>query len=162
MFRRIARKRTLALAVVLSLIVAAVAVGFYLLSVGQGSGSATLGSAPTGHVTLNVSFADGLSPGQSEGVTVTATNDTPNEAVVNSLALASITTSDESDCPASWFSYDPPSAASMGPALTLNPGNRNVPVGNGPAQEGTLSFVDSGTNQGGCAGQSVVLSLTSN
>lgn len=161
MFRRIARKRAVVLAVVLSLVVAAAGTAYLLITSGAGSGTATLGGAPTDQISLNVSFADGLTPGNSEGVTVTATNDTPNEAVLHSLALASITTSDPA-CSPSWFTYTPPSASSMGPALTLNPGNRNVPVGNGPAQEGTLSFVDDGTDESACEGKQITISLTSN
>lgn len=161
MFRRIARKRAVVLAVVLSLVVAAAGTAYLLITSGAGSGTATLGGAPTGQISLNVSFADGLTPGNSEGVTVTATNDTPNEAVLHSLAPASITTSDPA-CLPSWFTYTPPSASSMGPALTLNPGNRNLTVGNGAGQDGTLTFVDSGTDQGACIGQSVVLNLVSN
>lgn len=155
--RFVPRTRKTVILAVLAVLTVGVGTAFaaFFLTGGSGSGSATLGSPGTGgQLQISLSFANGLTPGNSEPVKATFTNPTSSTYVVNSITAGSVTTSDPS-CLPSWFTWTTDSA--FGP-MTIPAG-----VTSSPAQVGTISFNDDGQpDQNPCAGATITLSATSN
>ena len=159
--------------VLLLTVFAGTALAYYLASGGSGSGSATLGGAPTGGgLTLSVSFANGLTPGGSEQVDVKATNPTSQTYSLSQLSETSITTSAPSTCLASWFQFAYGSSADSGSVaqinggtgVTLKPGQtydwNNVNGVSGGAEWGDVTFTDSGTDQSACENKTITINAT--
>jgi hypothetical protein len=141
-----------------------VAFAYYVLTGGSGSGSATLGNAGTGgQLQLTVSFANGLMPGGSEPVNVIVKNPTTSSTyALNAITVSpTVVTSDPTNCKSSWFTFTPNASNSTGIGVTLVPGQSFNDVSNfGAAGVGTIAFVDSGTDQSVCEGDTVTLNAT--
>jgi hypothetical protein len=125
----------------------------YWTTTGAGTGSATNASA-NGTIVLHAAFAGGLTPGASQAVTYTADN-----AGTSSLFVGTITPTVSIDaahvtsgCLVGDFTISPTVSNTTVPKTTSG-----VAAGSG-----TLTFADTATNQDGCKGATVTLTLASN
>ncbi|WP_311379619.1 hypothetical protein [Arthrobacter sp. ISL-48] len=134
--------------------VALVAVGggaayAYWTTTGGGTGTGT-NSAGGGTVTLHATFAGGLAPGNAQPVAYTADNASNTSTVVGALA-ATVTTS-SALCDPGWFEV---TAVTSNSTVAAN--TSGVSVGSG-----TLTFLNSASNQDACKSAIVTISVTSN
>ena len=168
-FRSLSHKgKALATTGAVCMICASSALAYFLVTQGAGSGSATVGSAASS-LTLHPQFADGLTPGTSTPLTITADNGSSGPGKVTSLTVKSITDSAPS-CDASQFAVVWPNNQPSTTEQTLPLSNAvNVPAGSGTGGTAATSvltgasvkFTDSG-DQTACAGSQLTISLTSN
>jgi hypothetical protein len=122
----------------------------YWTTTGSGSGNAVNATA-NGTVALHANFAKGLTPGGQVDVAYTADNAGTTNLQVNALT-ATVTTSDPSNCLASWFEV---TAVTTNTVVTA--GATGTSVGSG-----TLTFNDSATvDQGACKGATVTINVSS-
>lgn len=133
--------------------VALVAVGgsaayAYWSTSGSGSGSAT-NSTGGGSVTLHATFAGGLAPGNSTSVAYTADNASTTGTVVG--VLTATVSTNVAGCLPAWF--DVTAVTTNSPVAASSTGTS---VGSG-----TLTFLNSATNQDPCKGAIVTVNITS-
>ena len=142
-------KKKIILAAAAVVVIGAGSAFAYWSTTGSGTGDGTTATS-NGTIVLHASFANGLTPGASTPVSFTADN-----AGSSSLQVGTVTTvvTASAGCDASWFTVAPVvenqtiAASSSGVAL---------------ANSGSLVFADSASNQDGCKGATITLSLTSN
>lgn len=124
----------------------------YFTGGGTGSGTAAVGSG--GAVTLTATVPDGITPGNSEPVSLFAANGTNAGIAITTVHLAGVTVdAGHSACVTDDFSM---------PDVTEAPdevlaGALAQPLSAG----GTLSYADTAVNQDACKGATITLSLTS-
>lgn len=149
--RKLSKKgKVYAVAASIALVAASGGAAFaYWSTAGSGTGTGT-NSGGNGTVTLFASFADGLTPGASETITYTATNNTSSSTVV-SLQPVVISTN-KTGCQSAWFTASLPSSST-----TLAANATTAPLGTG-----TLTFLDlPGVDQNACKGALITLTLAS-
>lgn len=121
----------------------------YWTTTGSGSGAAA-NSAGGGTVTLHATFDAGLAPGNATAVAYTADNSSNTGTVVGALS-ASVSTSDPTNCLASWFTV---TAVTSNSAVA--PNSLGTSVGSG-----TLTFLNDAANQDACKSATVTLTVSS-
>lgn len=149
----------LALIVLLAFSGAAVA---YFSTTGSGSGSVTVGTNSALAITPTITApSGGLVPGGTPAtVSFSVNNPSSGNQYLNTISLGTVTaytnssqTTVASGCNTSAFSMTPVSVGT-----DLSSGTTNLPV----ADNGSLHFADSGSNQDGCKGVYLVANFTSN
>ena len=139
------------------LVVAAVAVGFYLLLEGSGSNSQKLGTATLEKFTVTAEFAAGLKPGGNESVEYKVHNPLTHAITVKKITWLPIKTS-AVGCEPSWFSLTGADAIFNGEGLVEA---ESIPAGKeGKVHTAKLEFLETGTNQNACEGAEVTLAET--
>ncbi|WP_285241729.1 hypothetical protein ACRB8A_16190 [Arthrobacter sp. G.S.26] len=121
----------------------------YWTTTGSGSGTATNATA-NGTLALTATFAAGLAPGNEASVAYTAANTNTTGSRVGALT-ATVSTSDPTNCKASWFEVTAVTSNSLVAA-----GASNVSVGSG-----VLKFNNSDENQDACKGAVVTITVGS-
>ena len=162
--RRGFTKRTILSTFALVFALCAVAVGYYLVvTVGEGSNSQRLGKASTEtyHVEGVFGHKEGtLVPGENEAVDFKVTDTTKVPITFHYLTLNPITTS-VAGCKPEWFTIAPDSKASE-PYFSA-PGGTPIEVQPNETREvagASLTFTNSGVNQGACENAEVTISET--
>ena len=158
MFRRFTKSRgrvIVSLGVLAAMAIAGAAIG-YFTTTGSGTGTATVGSSTTLTIVQTGSIS-GLTPdGPAQPVTYTIANPSANgdqNLGVVSATVSSVTTVGSNTCAASNFS-----TSSAGSAVgTISAGST---FSSSAATEPTVQMTDTGTNQDGCQGATVNLTLT--
>jgi hypothetical protein len=159
MSRIFGKKRAL-LGIVASLAIAAAAIAYWSTS-GTGSGSGSASAQADGAITLVGSIDDGLAPGKTSPVTITATNtDAKTDLRVGSTTLTAINVVDEGTahdgCLESWFT-------SSGDAVTQN---QTVEADSDPAEvlnaKHSIAFANAAADQNECKGATITFTLSSN
>jgi hypothetical protein len=148
----------LALIVLLAFSGAAVA---YFSTTGSGSGSVTVGTSSALTITPTITPpSGGLVPGGAPATVSFSVNNPGGKQYLNTISLGTVTaytnssqTTVASGCDTSQFSM---SAVSVG--QDLSSGTTNLPA----ADNGSLQFADSGSNQDGCKGVYLVANFNSN
>jgi hypothetical protein len=126
----------------------------YWTTTGSGEGSADVAAAENGEITLEATWsADTLVPGGSESVTLFASNSDPETDLYVDEVSGVIGTSAAS-CDPEWFRF----ADVTGLADIIRAGASDVEL----SKTGTLHFDNADTDQDGCKGATVTLTLTSN
>jgi hypothetical protein len=97
------KRKTFVSVMVTALVMATGAFAYFLVtSLGEGEGSSKLGKGTQATYPISVKFAEGLSPGASEPISINLENTTGKATDIRSLKL---TISDAAPgCEASWFS----------------------------------------------------------
>lgn len=121
----------------------------YWSTTGAGSGAAA-NAASNGTLNLTATFAAGLAPGNQVNVAYTAANPNTTGSRVGALT-ATVSTSDPTNCKASWFEVTAVTSDSLVAA-----GATNVSVGSG-----VLKFNNSDDNQDACKLAVVTITVTS-
>ncbi|MCU1657695.1 MAG: hypothetical protein JWO57_2351 [Pseudonocardiales bacterium] len=154
--RKFSKKQYLAAGAAAVIIAGGAGTAFaYWTTSGSGTGSGTAATA-NGTLGLHASFAsDTLTPGNSVPVSFTADNTNSSDLQVGTVHTV-VTTTPAVDatgtCNASWFSV---ADVTENQVITHNTSGTALATG------GTLVFAESGTNQDGCKGATITLTLTS-
>jgi hypothetical protein len=150
-FRFTKRRGLVALGLIVSLALAGSAYAYWSGS-GSGSGGANVAN---GHgVTLSATVADGIAPGLSSSVSVTAANAGASAVQVGTVSLVSVTADGtHAQCNVSDFSMAPVIENHSVPAAATA---EALPV------HGSLVYANTGVSQDGCKGATLTLSLSSN
>ncbi len=158
MFRRFTRSKArivVSLGVLAAIGIAGVAIA-YFTTTGSGTGTATVGSSTALTITQTGSVT-GLTPGgPSQPVAYTIANPSANgnqSLGVVSATVSSVTPVGANTCATSNFTTSPASAA----VGTINSGSTFTSAA---ATEPTVQMTETGTNQDGCQGATVNLTLT--
>jgi hypothetical protein len=154
------KRRTLLSAFVTLLVAATAAMGyFFVAGLGEGEHTAELGKGTASNYPVSVSFADGLTPGAKEPVTLMLEPTTATD--VKSLALTKTVdaTHATAGCKAEWFAVSSNNGEwnevlNGTKAAAKNP----VPIPAGSANftttvaDVTLEFTETKTNESACEG----------
>ena len=123
----------------------------YWTTTGAGTGSGTV-AASNGTLTLSATFPNAaLYPGGSQVVSFKATNGNATDLRLNTIHTV-VTTSDPTNCLASWFSVADVSA------------NQTIPAGAtalAVTSTGIIAFANDAANQDACKSATLTLTLTS-
>lgn len=124
----------------------------YFTSTGNGSGTASVGSAANWVVTVTNDTSNGLYPGSgSETLTYKITNPGPAQQELNAVAVSVANSGTSGACLGSWFT-----ATDNGSTNGVTPGGASGNLASGAFDTGTITIVlnDSGSNQDACQGVS--------
>jgi hypothetical protein len=103
-FTRTRRRKVAAIgATMFILAVASASAYFLLLAGGSGSGSATLGKGSAEAIKLTATFANGLTPGQTEPVAYTYANATSHATDIRTLSVTPSIDAGHPGCNPAWF-----------------------------------------------------------
>ena len=175
MFRRLTKKRTLALSALLLLLLSSGAVAYFTAS-GSGTGSATVGTSSA--FTIHGSSASTLYPGTSSTISFTADNPSPGHQQLGTIHLASVKA-----CVGAGSSWNGAICTNSGVEATtcesVETGasdtntanfwmpdvvsNQDLASGNGQAvtATGTVKMNDLNANQNACENANLTLNFTS-
>jgi hypothetical protein len=154
--------KKIAIAVAASIAVVGIGGGVafaYWTTTGTGTGSAT-NATTNGTVVLHASYANNLTPGASETVTYAADNGGTSSLFVGTITpVVSIDSAHAFDA-----TTNPAGCKAADFTIGTTSSNTTVPAhGSGVAAgTGLLTFTDTSSNQDGCKGAVVTLSLSSN
>lgn len=149
--RRLKNKRAMvAIGVVLSVVVAGVAVAFWT-GAGSGSGTGTVDSGGT--ITLTGAVAPGIAPGLNKAVSFTASNPNTSAVMVGNVHLVSV-------------AVDAAHAACVVGDFTMADVVENQSIAAGAtntalATSGSLVFANTASNQDACKSATLTLTLSS-
>lgn len=122
----------------------------YWSTTGSGTGSADAATSAS-TLTLATTFDDGIAPGTSKTVTVTADNPTAGGLSLRGNTLSFVVTTDVAACTAENFSI----AAVPADDVTVAASATDTTVGTA-----TLNMLDLSTNQDACKGATISVAVT--